>query len=181
MLRSLHGENDYRSTDITERNLLELFHELSTQTSYEHDVNRSRKYGAIRLLMGKRLTWNENDLENIKDYEKAWINIEGVKVYVMSSDDIFTLQQDVGKWKNFFNIAFVGHNYFSFLKDTFVNALCSKSLLIMENKLLTTESQDVVSNFEEKIFSYAKRNNLENVINYNSLNSKFSILKFKKT
>ncbi|TMW44671.1 hypothetical protein DOY81_010248 [Sarcophaga bullata] len=36
MHKCVHGENDFRSTDVTERNLLEFLYELTTQTKYEH-------------------------------------------------------------------------------------------------------------------------------------------------
>lgn len=180
MTKSVHGENDYRSTDITERNLLELFHELSTQTPYEHDPSLSRKYGAIRLKMSKCLTNNEFDMENTMNYDKPWIFIEGVKINFLSTDDILALQQNVtGKWTHFFDVAFVGHNYFTFLKDDFVNILAQHSLLILETKLLTTARKEDINTFEEKLFNYAKRNHFHNIINYNALNLKNSILKFK--
>lgn len=180
MTKSIHGENDYRSTDITERNLLELFHELSTQTPYEHDANLSRKYGAIRLKMGKCLTGNECDMEKTMNYDKPWIVNEGVKINFLSTDEIVTLQQNVtGKWTNFFDVAFVGHNYFTFLKDNFVNILTHQSLLILETKLLTTARKEEINEFNDKLFNYAKCNRLQNVINYKTLNMKNSFLKFK--
>ncbi|XP_065369379.1 dynein axonemal assembly factor 3 homolog [Calliphora vicina] len=182
MNKSVHGENDYRSTDITERNLLELFHELATQTPYKHDASQSRKYGSIRLKMGKRLTHNEFDTETIKDYNKPWIFIGGIKINFLSSDDILTLQQNVsGQWSKFFDVAFVGHNYFTFLQDNFVNVLSSQSLLILESKLLSTARKEDINNFEEKLFNYAKRNNFQNVNNYNAFNIKNLFIKFKSS
>ncbi|XP_037805965.1 dynein assembly factor 3, axonemal homolog isoform X2 [Lucilia sericata] len=182
MNKSVHGENDYRSTDITERNLLELFHELATQTLYKHDVALSRKYGAIRLKMANRLIHNEFDTEDIKDYNKPWIYIDRVKIHFLSSDDILALQQNVsGQWSKFFDIAFVGHNYFTFLQDNFVNVLTPQSLLIMETKLLSTSRKEVINDFEEKLFDFAKRNHFQDVINYKAVNMKNSFLKFKRT
>ncbi|XP_023291855.2 dynein axonemal assembly factor 3 homolog [Lucilia cuprina] len=182
MNKSIHGENDYRSTDITERNLLELFHELATQTIYNHDVTQSRKYGSIRLKMANRLIHNEADTKIIKDYDKPWINIDRVKIHFLSSDDILALQKNVnGQWSTFFDIAFVGHNYFTFLQDSFVNVLSAQSLLIMETKLLSTSRKEVINDFEEKLFDFAKRNHFHDVINYKALNMKNSFLKFKRT
>ncbi|KAM7345936.1 dynein axonemal assembly factor 3 isoform 2-T2 [Cochliomyia hominivorax] len=179
--KSFHGENNYRSTDITERNLLELFHELATQTSYDHDTSLTRKYGGIRLKMGKNLIHNECDTEAIKKYDKPWIFIHGIKIHFLSTDDILGLSQNYSeRWTRFFDIAFVGHNYFTFLKENFINVLAPQSLLIMETKLMSTCRKEDINKFEEQIFNYAKRNNLQNVINNKSLNSNNSIVKFKR-
>lgn len=176
----MHGENDYRSTDITERNLLELFHELATQTPYKHDPSSSRKYGAIRLKMGQCLTYNEFNTESHKNNDNPWIFIDGIRIHILSADYILSLQQNVlNKWSKFFDITFVGHNYFTFLQDSFVNVLNHQALLILETKLWSTARKDEINNFEDKLLNYAKRNNLQSIINYDALNSKYSILKFK--
>lgn len=180
MLKSVHGENDYRSTDITERNLLELFHEIATQTPYLHDLNNSRKYGAVRLQMGKRLMYGENNEQNSQTFEEPWINIEGVKIYFLPTDGAFAEREINAQWLGFFDLVFVGHSFFPLLKDSFVNILRPRSALILETKLLTTERKDIVTNFENKLLNFAKNANLEATINYNALNSKNAMLKFKK-
>lgn len=181
MNKCVHGENDFRSTDVTEHNLLEYFYELTAQTKYEDNEIMKHKYGAVRLQMGKRLTLDSFDLEDVQDYDKPSIFIEGVKINILSCDNIFTLQ-DIRKedWRNFFDVAFVGHNYFPFLNDSFVNVLNVKALLILETKLLSTGRKEDIHAFEEKLFNYAKQINLSPVINYSSINGNNSILKFKR-
>lgn len=182
MLNSVHGDNDYRATDITERNLLEYFHELQTRTAYTHDRKISRKYGSVKLLMGERLTFDECDVDAMPEYDKPWIQLEQCKVFFLSADDIFTLQNVDGNenWRNFFDVIFVGHNYFPFLKSNFAEVLRVNALLILETKLLTVARKEVVHEFEDKLKSYAKLINLTPVINYNVLNAKNSLLKYRK-
>ncbi|XP_036332447.1 dynein assembly factor 3, axonemal homolog [Rhagoletis pomonella] len=182
MLNSVHGDNDYRATDITERNLLEYFHELQTRSTYVHDRKISRKYGSVKLLMGERLPYNESDLDAIQDFDKPWINVEQCKIFFLSADDIFTLQNaDANEsWHAFFDVVFVGYNYFPFLKSVFSEVLRDNALLILESKLLTVARKEEVKQFEDKLKAYAKLINLTPVINYNALNSKNSILKYKK-
>lgn len=182
MMNSVHGDNDYRATDITERNLLEYFHELQTCAAYTHDRKISRKYGSVKLLMGERLTFDECDVDAMREYGKPWIQVEQCKIFFLSADDIFTLQ-DVNaneNWRNFFDVVFVGHNYFPFLKSNFAEVLRANALLILESKLLTVARKEVVHEFEDKLKSYAKLLNLTPVINYNALNLKNSILRYKK-
>ncbi|XP_073845755.1 dynein axonemal assembly factor 3 [Musca autumnalis] len=181
MLKSAHGENDYRSTDITERNILELFHELTSQTPYEHDLTHSHKYGSVRLQMSKILTSTNNDvMVTLSDYEHPWIRANGVQINFLSTECVFTMQNNNSRWTEFFDIIFVSHNYFSFLKESFVSIMRSPSILIFEGKLLCTERKDVVDNFDEKLLSFGKGNNLKSVINYDAINAKRSHFKFKK-
>ncbi|XP_053967159.1 dynein axonemal assembly factor 3 homolog [Anastrepha ludens] len=182
MLNSVHGDNDYRATDITERNLLEYFHELQTRSVYTHDFKISRKYGSVKLLMGERLSYNECDVDAMRSYDKPWISVDQCKVFFLSADEIFTLQNaDANEnWREFFDVAFVGHNYFPFLKSNFAEVLRDNALLILESTLLTLARKDDVKKFEDKLKVYAKLINLTPVVNYNALNSKNSILKYKK-
>uniref|UniRef100_A0A1A9WMU6 Dynein assembly factor 3, axonemal homolog n=1 Tax=Glossina brevipalpis TaxID=37001 RepID=A0A1A9WMU6_9MUSC len=180
LLRSAHGENDYRSTDVTERNLLELFHELITETPYEHNVKDSRKYGSVKLLMSKTLMYNECDINAMHDYENPWIQMKNIKINFLSSEDIFKLRNGEELWRNRFDVAFISYNYFAFLKDSFMNVLKEKCLLILETKLMSTIRKEDVTLFEEKLMNYAKVNNFTSVINYGALNKKHSILKYKR-
>ncbi|KAL9919247.1 dynein axonemal assembly factor 3 [Glossina fuscipes fuscipes] len=180
LLQSAHGQNDYRSTDVTERNLLELFHELSTETPYEHNLKDSRRYGSVKLLMGKTLLYNECDIDAMHDYDKPWIHIEGINIRFLSSEDVFKLRNGDEFWSNHFDVAFVGYNYFAFLKDSFIKVLKKKCLLILETKLMTTARNEDIKLFEEKLMNYAKVNNFTGVINYSALNKKHSILKYKR-
>lgn len=180
LTKSAHGENDYRSTDVTERNLLELFHEIQAREAYEHNTDISRRYGAVRLQMGNRFTWNECDIDVMQEYDQPWLQIEGVKINFLSADEVFTLQDTNGRWHNFFDVAFVGHNYFAFIKPTFTEALRENALLIMETKLLTLARKEAVAEFEEKLKNFAKTANLTNCLNYNAINAHFTAMKFRK-
>ncbi|XP_075168964.1 dynein axonemal assembly factor 3 [Haematobia irritans] len=181
MLKSVHGENDYRSTDVTERNVMEILHELSTDTPYEHDLNQSRKYGCTRLQMAKSLiNYDEEDLRSLNDYDDPWINVKGVTINFLSCDDIYAIQNGNNRWINYFDVVFVAHNYFPFLKATFLNILRPLSSIIMETKLMSTERKDVIEEFEAKLFAFAKSGNLRPVLNYEALNTRRFYLKFMK-
>lgn len=180
--KSVHGTNDYRATDVTERNLLEYFHELATGEAYEHNVEQSRKYGAIQLQMSKCLTYNENELSSSKEYNEPWLDVEGVRIYFLSADEILHMQDSTqsSRWQNYFDVVFVSYNYFNFLKEQFTKILKEKSLLIMETKLMSTNRKDNVDEFEKNLQSFAKAASLQSVINYNALNSMNMVCKFKK-
>ncbi|XP_034111669.1 dynein axonemal assembly factor 3 homolog [Drosophila albomicans] len=182
MHNSVHGENDYRATDVTERNLLELFHELQTQSVYEHDKTLSRRYGSTKLLMTPLLSHNESDVtESQQSYNKPWIPVPDVQIHFVSSMDILDMQKGCSRWDDHFDIAFMAHNYFSFLSKEFFRALHEKALFIMETKLLTVERKEQVKKFESNVKDILKEAGLRPCINYQAINAKNMFLKYKKT
>ncbi|XP_017117180.1 dynein assembly factor 3, axonemal homolog [Drosophila elegans] len=181
MHHSVHGDNDYRATDITERNLLELFHELQTQTAYEHDPTRSRRYGSVQLLMTPLLNHQEVDATGQASYDKPWIPVPGVTVHYVSPMEMVQLQQGAVRWNNMFDVAFVAYNYYTFLSKDFFQALRSQALFVLETKLMTVERKDHVQEFEAKAKELLKQSGLKAAINYQAINAKNMWLKYKKT
>ncbi|XP_017092573.2 dynein axonemal assembly factor 3 homolog [Drosophila bipectinata] len=181
MHNSAHGENDYRATDITERNLLEFFHELQTQEPYEHDATRSRRYGSVQLLMSPLLSHEEEDISSVTSYQRPWIKVPGVTVHYLSSLVIPQMQSGVEYWNSMFDVVFVAYNYNVFLKNpSFLHILKPQGLFIHETMQMTVNRKDVVKEFESKAKKFMKEGGLKPVLNYNAINSKNMILKFKK-
>ncbi|XP_034478227.1 dynein assembly factor 3, axonemal homolog isoform X1 [Drosophila innubila] len=181
MHHSQHGENDYRATDVTERNLLELFHELQTQSTYEHDKTISRRYGQTQLLMTPLLSYNECDItEGQQKYDKPWIPVPDVQIHFMSIMDILELQKGT-RWQDHFDIAFMAYNYNTYLSKQFLGALRERALFVMETKLMTVERKEHVQKFETKIRDLLKEAGLKPCINYQAINAKNMLLKYKKT
>ncbi|XP_017865844.1 PREDICTED: dynein assembly factor 3, axonemal homolog isoform X1 [Drosophila arizonae] len=179
---SVHGDNDYRATDITERNLLEFFHELQTQTVYEHDKDISRRYGSTKLLMTPLLTHNECDAnEGQLSYDKPWLPVPDVEVHFISPMEIRELQRGAPRWQNHFDVAFVAYNYYTFLSKEFFGALREQSLFVLETKLLTVERTEHIKKFEATAKELFKSAGLRPCINYQAINAKNMQLRYKKT
>ncbi|KAH8304135.1 hypothetical protein KR059_001313, partial [Drosophila kikkawai] len=181
MHNSVHGENDYRATDVTERNLMELFHELQTQTPYEHDPTRSRRYGSVQLLMTPLLTHQEADADRQTTYDRPWIPMPGITVHYVSPTEIVKLQQGAVRWNNMFDIVYVAYNYFTFLSQDFFKALRTQALMVLETKLLTVERREQVQEYETKAKEMMRQAGLKASINYQAINAKNMVLKYKKT
>ncbi|XP_055850007.1 dynein axonemal assembly factor 3 homolog [Episyrphus balteatus] len=177
MLKSAHGENDYRSTDVTERNLLELFHEIQNKTPYVHDKNISRKYGNIILQAGTSFTGYDSEAIKMADYNKPLLPLPNLKVYFLSMEEVFGIQNKTN-WIGFFDIVFVAQNYFRFLKSSFVDILRENGLIYFETNLYSICRKEILAEFEDKIKNFAKSASLVNVTNFN-INVKHSILKYK--
>ncbi|XP_039480833.1 dynein axonemal assembly factor 3 homolog [Drosophila santomea] len=181
MHHSVHGDNDYRATDITERNLMEFFHELQTQTAYEHDATRSRRYGSVQLLMTPLLNHQEVDAAGQAAYDKPWIQVPGVTVHYVSPMEMVQLQQGAARWNNMFDVVYMAHNYYSFLSKDFFQAMRAQALFVLETKLMTVERRDRVQEYEVKAKELMKQAGLKSAINYQAINSKNMWLKYKKT
>lgn len=182
MHNSAHGENDYRATDITERNLLEFFHELQTQEPYVHDATRSRRYGSVQLLMTPLLSHQqEEDITAMASYDHPWIQVPGVTVHYLSSIVIPQMQSGDMQWNNMFDIIFVAYNYNVFLKKSvFTQTLKPQGLFILETMQMTVNRKDLVKNYESDAKKYFKEAGLKPVVNYNAINSKNQILRYRK-
>ncbi|KAH8285321.1 hypothetical protein KR054_007628, partial [Drosophila jambulina] len=181
MHHSVHGDNDYRATDVTERNLMEFFHELQTQTAYEHDPTRSRRYGSVHLLMTPLLNHQEVDADGQASYDRPWISMPGVTVHYLSPTEMLQMQQGAARWTNMFDIIYVAYNYFTFLSQDFFQALRSQALFVLETKLLTVERREQVQEYEAKAKEMMKKAGLKAAINYQAINAKNMLLKYKKT
>lgn len=182
MHHSAHGENDYRATDITERNLLEFFHELQTQEPYEHDATRSRRYGSVQLLMTPLLSHQqEEDISSTASYHRPWIKVPGVTVHYLSSVVIPQMQSGEEQWNSMFDIIFVAYNYNVFLKKSvFTRTLKPQGLFILETMQMTVNRKDMVKNYESDAKKYLKESGLKPVVNYNAINSKNQVLRYRK-
>ncbi|XP_030381002.1 dynein assembly factor 3, axonemal homolog [Scaptodrosophila lebanonensis] len=181
MHKSVHGDNDYRSTDVTERNLLEFFHELQTKTAYEHDESRSRRYGAVQLQMGARLIYDESDAQGLENYDKPWVDVPDVKLHFVSPEEVLQLKGGAARWRSFFDVAFVAQNYFPFLTKEFFGCLREQALFVLETKLLTVERKEQLSSYESKAKELFKQAELQPVINYQVINGHNMVLKYKKS
>ncbi|KAH8415929.1 hypothetical protein KR222_003912, partial [Zaprionus bogoriensis] len=182
MHNSAHGENDYRATDVTERNLLELLHELQTQSPYEHDATLSRRYGSTQLLMTPLLSYDECDItEGQQSYDKAWIELPRVELHFISTLDLVDMQQGASRWTDAFDVAFVAHNYYTFLSAQFFRVMREESLFVLETKLLTVERKEHVQKYETTARELLKQAGLRPCINYQAINAKNMQLRYKKT
>ncbi|XP_070501533.1 dynein axonemal assembly factor 3 homolog [Chironomus tepperi] len=183
MLKSNFGTNECRSTDITERNLYEIMWEMKHQTKYDpkNDNKNFRKLGAVTLKVGDNpcadRSFEDKDM-NLMKYDKPLMSFDNVKVHFLSVDDILHITKK-HQFKHKFDVVFVAHNYFSFLKDDFEEILKTPSFVMFETKKFSTMKKEEISKNIEDIKNYAKSINLKPVTNF-SLNLVNSVIKYKK-
>lgn len=177
MLKQQHGVGQFRATDITERNLFEMFYEIQERKPYVHDPRNTHAYGSAKLLEAPIL-----QLETVSDvkldrYDFPIEDFSGVKIHLLSVEDVVHLA-DKAKFKSSFDVIFCAANYFTFLTQDFVNLLGDSGVLMFETRQFSTMTKKEIGDFLLKIKNFSKEN-LEPLTNFN-LNLPHSIVKYRK-
>lgn len=179
LAHSKHGVNDFRSTDVTERNVFEIMHEIQNRKDYILDVKDLHQYGSYVLDSGKILNKDQIRTESVESckYDEPLIQCDNVKINFLSVEDLLKIQSKPNR-RCQYDIVVVASNYFSFLKDDFPQLFSDNSLICFETRQLTTFSKDEISQFTAQIKDYAKSHSLQPLTNF-SINVPHSIIRFK--
>lgn len=180
LLRSNHGQNAYRSTDITERNLFELFHEIHEQKPFESILFSTHKLGATKIDTGKVFSPDESTMDaqamELKRFSSPTIATPNIQITFLSMNDAQSLI-DGQKFSKFFDIIFVGRNYFPILKTAFSHIFKPSALISFETAQLTVQRKPEIAEFLQKIRNLCKEMHLKPVSNFN-INTPLSVAKF---
>lgn len=178
MLASSHGTNQFRSTDVTFRNLYELFFEIHERKSYIHDGTYSPAYGTAKVQNSKIYHDNVKCDIDLENYEKPLINFMNFTLNFISLDDVIK----IGEGRQFhekFDVIFVAQNYFPLIKESFKNIFAEKLLIIFETRQISLLKKEDVAKFLAEIKSYAIQVGLEAVTKC-SVNKPFNELIYKR-
>lgn len=179
LLRSEHGANFFRATDITERNVFEMMYEIQHRNVYECNRNDLHQFGTTVLDMGTTMPpvspeCNEIDL---RKFEEPIIPVDNLTISFLPLDDTTTVQSRQN-FKEFFDVVFVARNYLSLLKDDLANIFKAKCLVMFETRQYSTLRKEEIADDLKKIKDYAKGQNLSPLTNY-AINKPRSIVKYK--
>lgn len=183
LLKSNYGQNEYRATDICERNLMELFYEIQERMSPDQDSALTlHKLGMTKIETGKTFDatatttqFNETDL---KKFTEPLISTSQVIVSFLSMNDAQSLI-DGNKFCKHFDVIFVGRNYFPILKKDISNVFKSNALVLFETAQISIQRKPEISEFLSKIKDLAKQMNLKPISNFN-INLPLAVAKFSK-
>uniref|UniRef100_A0A182YML5 Dynein assembly factor 3, axonemal homolog n=1 Tax=Anopheles stephensi TaxID=30069 RepID=A0A182YML5_ANOST len=177
--RSKHGVNDFRSTDITERNVLQIMYEIQERQHYRFDPKDIHQFGSHQLDTGKNLNKHDARTEPVEAvrYNKPLLPCENLTVHLLSVEDVLRMHE-LDRFKAKFDAIFVASNYFGLLKDGFSRMWKDSCLLCFETRQLTVFSQDEIKEHIEQIKAYAQKQSLAAVTNF-SINKTHSVLSYK--
>lgn len=182
LMKSNYGQNEYRATDISERNLLELFYEIQERQSPNSDTLALHKLGMTRIDIGKSFdtatTTTQFNATDLKKFNEPLISTNQVRISFLSMNDAQSLV-DGNKFSKHFDAIFVGRNYFSILKKDFSKVFKSNALILFETAQISTQRKPEIAVFLMKIRDLAKEMNLKSISNFN-INLPLAIAKFSK-
>lgn len=178
-LKSNHGQNEYRATDITEHNLFEFFYEIQERAPPNPDSLVLHKLGMIKIDTGKtfnNMTTGDVNEVNLKKFNEPLITTSQITVSFLSMNDAQCLINGQ-KFNKYFDAIFIGRNYFPILKKDFSNVFQSNALVLFETAQISTLRKPEISEFLMKIRNMATEMNLKPISNFN-INLPLVIAKF---
>lgn len=181
MLRSTHGQNEYRATDITERNLFEAMYEIEKRKPLDSEsLAAIHKLGMTKIDNGKLLNTNQQQQEfnenDLKKFNEPLIPTNPVKISFLSMNDARALV-DGNKFNDKFDVIFVGRNYFPIMKTEFSHIFKKNALVMFETVQLSTERKPEIANFLQNVKDLAKKMHLKAITNFH-INLPLPLVKF---
>ncbi|XP_029734852.1 dynein axonemal assembly factor 3 homolog [Aedes albopictus] len=179
LTHSMHGVNDFRSTDVMERNVLEIMYEIQERKGFALNVKDIHQYGSYVLEQGQNLNKDQIRIESIESckYDEPLIPCDSVKMRFLSVEDLLKIQS-LPEHSNKYDIVVIASNYFSFLKEDFPQLFARNALICFETRQLTTFSKDDISQFSAQVRDYARTHSLKPLTNF-AINVPHSILRYK--
>lgn len=183
MMVCKYGTNQCRATDVTERNLYEIFWELTMGEKYDSskDNKNFREYGAVQLQLGNNFDVHKiiEEATQLEKYEKPLKKISKTKIHFLSLDDVLGIQKKP-QFQGKFDIVSVASNYFPFLKEDFKEIFAEKSLVLFETKKYSILKRDLIQKGIQDIKDYSKNTGVLEPITCFNVNAINSIIKYKK-
>lgn len=145
------------------------------------DSKSFHQLGAVKLQIGDAPSagrgFADSNLQLVK-YDKPLKSISNVKIHFLSVEDVLNITKK-HQFKGKFDIAFIAHNYFSFLKSDFTEILNSQALLLFETKKYSVQKQNEINEGIQGIKNFCKEQNFQPITSF-ALNIVNSILKYKR-
>ncbi|XP_058835466.1 dynein axonemal assembly factor 3 homolog [Topomyia yanbarensis] len=179
LAHSMHGVNDFRSTDITERNVFEIMHEIQEKQDYILDTNDIHKYGSYVLDTGKNMNKDHPRTEtpDACKYDQPFIPTEQIKINFLSIDEVLKLQTRPAHRAKY-DVVVIASNYLSFLKEDFPELFKDLCLVCFETCQFTTFHKDEITKFNTRIKDYAATCSLKLLTNF-AINVPHSIIRYR--
>lgn len=179
MLKSNHGQNQYRATDVSERNIFELFYEIEKRKPFDSKQFMEHRLGTAVMDLGKNVECelNESDVDGMKAFIEPLMSTDQVRISYLSMSDFQNL---IGgkKFEGVFDGVFVGRDYFKILKKEFSKVFASEAIILFETLQLSTQRKDGIAEFLKRIQNMAKEMELTPISNFN-INLPLPVAKFQ--
>lgn len=173
-LKSFYGQNEYRATDLTERNLFELFYEIDERQPFNAQIFKPHQLGTAKLDNGTKPTYipTEANHSKVRQFDGSLLRNDRIRVIFLSMKDFD------GKFSRFFDIIFIGCNYLQRIMPSFSQSFAVHAMVLFETIQYTTQRKENVDAFLQKVQQTAGGMNLTACTKLN-INLPVSIVRYK--
>ncbi|CAH1985557.1 unnamed protein product [Acanthoscelides obtectus] len=147
-LKSTHGQNSYRATDVTERNLKQVFYEIQNKEEYDHKSTSDMKMGPV-VMKQEKLVIDTKPVDFIPKKTQQCFSLDD-KICFMSTFNLNSIKHKE-KYSNFFHLIYFSNTYLKYFeRETIEKISKNNCLLIIEHQLY------VLSNRKKELEELAK-------------------------
>lgn len=148
-MKSTNGLNSFRATDVTERNLKQIFYELMYQEEYEHQKITDYLMGTM-VIKDEKLIIDLKGVDVVAKPGARCVELENVKIKFVSISNLKTMEYKE-EYKDMFHLIYFGSTYLKYItKPLLENIAKINSLILLENQLF------VLSKRKKELEEHAK-------------------------
>lgn len=169
-LKSTNGQNKFRATDVSERNLRQIFHEIEFGGEYKHSALNEYLMGTLTIQEATQMIDISADqlISKPKNYKS--VPVEDCKINFLSISQLKQMSYKE-EYKGFFHLIYFNSTYLKYFeKDSINNVAAKNAILLIENQKF------VLNNRDKELKEYAETVK-EKIKGANSVESKFDCLK----
>ncbi|EFA10380.1 dynein axonemal assembly factor 3 homolog [Tribolium castaneum] len=151
-LKATNGQNMHRATDVTERNLCQIFHEIQYGETYSHRNTSDKQLGPVVMQVGEKRVIDTKTNETRNTAKNKCIDLEDVSIKFVSLS-LLKLMLHKNEYREFFQIIYFGCFYTEHLnKDLVDRVLAKDGLVLVENqKFVVTHRDKQLQEFGENV------------------------------
>ncbi|KAJ8941813.1 hypothetical protein NQ318_006790 [Aromia moschata] len=148
--KSLNGQNSHRATDVTERNLKQVFHEIQNKTEYEHRPTSDMLLGSA-MLRQEKLVVDVKAMNVTKKASRKCVELEDTVNFLSLS--ILDVMKYKDKYRSLFDLVYFGNGYLKYMdRELIKNVSKEGSLIFIEHQIFILSNRDKnLDEFEKEI------------------------------
>ncbi|XP_057668455.1 dynein axonemal assembly factor 3 homolog [Diorhabda carinulata] len=146
-LKSVHGQNYYRATDVTERNLKQIFYEIEHKQKYIHQFVNDTCMGNV-VMKETDMVVDVSGLDFIPRPTKKCLEIDD-EINIISIS-IYNLMRYKEQYRKYFDVVYYANTHLKYLDQELIKNVAKKdAVMFIENQLF------FVSNRKKELETYA--------------------------
>lgn len=161
-LKKTNGTNTHRATDVAERNLKQIFHELENQSEYTHKKMYDLEPGSIVKLCEAKVVDATGCQSNSNKKAKRCLDLEDATLNFLSIHTLKVMEHKES-YRNKFDIVYFSSAHMKYFDRNTVEKIAKdRSVLIIENQKYVLSFRDKdLEEYEEEIDEKMKNSAFE--------------------